>query len=84
MALESSSHSWPAAGPDFLEGGGTDSAIVTRSMFWRVLLPQHKLRADQIHVFQRELVELGPISHVRFNVIPDGGVNRLRVFGTRA
>lgn len=64
--------------------GATDSSIVTRSMSWRVLLPQHKLQADQIHVFQRELVELGPISHVRFNVIPDGGVNRLRALGTRA
>ena len=65
-------------------GGGMDSSIVTQSMFWRALLPRQKLQADQIHVFQRDLLELGPISHVRFNVIPDGGVNRLRVFGTRA
>ncbi len=40
------------------------------------------MQADD--VFQRELVELGPISQFRFNVMADGGVNRLRVFGTRA
>ena len=64
--------------------GGTDQSIVTQSMFWRVLLPEQKLQADQLHVFERDLAGLGPVSHVRFNVIPDGGVNRLRLFGIRA
>ena len=64
--------------------GGTDQSIVTQSMFWRVLLPEQKLQADRLHAFERELADLGPVSHVRFNVIPDGGVNRLRAFGTPA
>ena len=24
----------------------------------------------------------GPVSHVRVNMIPDGGISRLRLFGT--
>jgi allantoicase len=64
--------------------GGTDQSIVTQSMFWRVLLPEQKLQADRLQAFERELAGLGPVSHVRFNVIPDGGVNRLRLFGIRA
>jgi allantoicase len=64
--------------------GGTDSSVVTQSMFWRPLLSEQKLQPDRLHAFERELVDLGPVSHVRFNVIPDGGVNRLRVIGTRA
>jgi allantoicase len=28
------------------------------------------------------LAALGAVTHVRFNIIPDGGVSRLRLFGT--
>jgi allantoicase len=28
------------------------------------------------------LIGLGPVTHVRFNIFPDGGVSRLRLFGT--
>ena len=49
-------------------------------MFWRPLLPEQKLGMDREHVFQPEIISLGPITHVRFNNIPDGGVNRLRLF----
>lgn len=61
--------------------GGGDASIVTQSMFWRLLLPEQKLEADLLHGFERELIELGPVTHIRLNVIPDGGVNRLRAFG---
>jgi allantoicase len=64
--------------------GGTEQSIITQSMFWPTLLPERKLQMDRLHVFQKEVVELGPISHFRFNNIPDGGVNRLRLFGTIA
>jgi allantoicase len=30
------------------------------------------------------VVSLGPVTHVRFNIIPDGGVSRLRLWGTLA
>jgi allantoicase len=61
--------------------GGTDQSAVTQSMFWRTLLPEQKLQADHVHVFEREVADLGPITHVRLNAIPDGGVMRLHLFG---
>jgi allantoicase len=64
--------------------GGTDESAITQSMFWRTLLPEQKLQADHIHVFEREIADLGPVTHVRFNAIPDGGVMRLHLFGLPA
>jgi allantoicase len=39
---------------------------------------------DKEHFFDDELVDLGPVTHVRLNIYPDGGVSRLRLFGTLA
>jgi allantoicase len=64
-----------------LVSGGTDRSIVTQSMFWPVLLPEQKLQMDRSHSFEKQINALGPVSHVRFNNIPDGGVNRLRILG---
>jgi allantoicase len=49
---------------------------------WQELLPRTKLEADQQHVFEKEVRSVGPVTHVRFNIFPDGGVSRLRLFGT--
>ena len=62
--------------------GGTDSSLVTQAMFWPVLLGEQKLQMDKQHVFESELAALGSVTHVRFNIYPDGGVSRLRLFGT--
>ena len=62
--------------------GGSDASLITQSMFWRLLLPEKKLEADMLHVFTREVIDLGAVTHFRLNVIPDGGINRLRMFGT--
>jgi allantoicase len=35
-----------------------------------------------LHSFQKELVESGEATHARFHIYPDGGVARLRIFGT--
>ena len=61
--------------------GGTDESLVSQSMFWQELLPPQKMQMDAIHNFTAELNALGPITHVRLNIIPDGGVSRLRLFG---
>jgi allantoicase len=50
-------------------------------MFWQELLPRQKLQMDAVHSFEKEVAKLGKISHVRFNIFPDGGVSRLRLFG---
>lgn len=64
--------------------GGTDSQIETQSLFWRELLPSQKLQMHQKHHFAEQLRDLGPITHLRLNVFPDGGVSRLRIIGRPA
>jgi len=61
--------------------GAADASLVTQSQFWQTLLPEVKLSADAIHHFNAEVADLGPITHVRFNLHPDGGVSRLRLWG---
>lgn len=61
--------------------GGTEDSLVTQSMFWRELLPAQKLEMDAVHRFETEVLDLGTITHVRLNIIPDGGVSRLRLYG---
>jgi len=64
-----------------LVSASTDQSIVTQSMFWRDLLPAQKMEMDKQHFYTTEIVDLGPVSHIRLNVIPDGGVSRLRLWG---
>jgi allantoicase len=47
---------------------------------WKPVLARTKLQAHMRHFFD-ELMDAGPVSHVRFNIFPDGGVSRLRVYG---
>ncbi len=64
---------------------GTTQSIITQSMFWDELMEKQKLSADSIHVFEKEtLKDMGPITHLRLNIHPDGGISRLRVFGKLA
>ena len=49
---------------------------------WTAILPQTKLRANRRHLFTHTLRPAGPVSHIRLNIFPDGGVSRLRVYGT--
>ena len=48
---------------------------------WTDLLPRTKLQAHTRHFFIDELASAGPLTHLRLNVYPDGGVSRLRVWG---
>lgn len=65
----------------FMQGGTTES-LITQSMFWEELLPPQKMQMDAIHRFEGEVQNIGKITHVRLNIIPDGGISRLRLFGT--
>ena len=62
-----------------LEGGVSSGDVDTIN--WRELLPTSKLQAHAVHSFADEVADIGNISHVRFNIYPDGGVSRLRLFG---
>lgn len=57
-----------------------DATAVTQSMFWDVLLDEQKLSADNVHTFT-ELKIHTPITHVRVNIFPDGGISRVKLFG---
>ena len=52
------------------------------SVPWADVMPRTKLQAHTRHYFDRELLDAGEVSHLRFNIFPDGGVSRLRVYGT--
>ena len=48
---------------------------------WHELLPRTPLQPHARHAFEEELRAAGAATHVRFNIFPDGGVGRLRLFG---
>jgi len=64
--------------------GGTDQSCITQSMFWPYLLLEQKLEMDRVFLFQKEIQPHLPITHIRFNILPDGGVSRLRLWGKLA
>ena len=49
---------------------------------WTEILPKMKLQADNEHHFEKEISNSGPYTHIRLNIFPDGGISRLRLFGT--
>jgi allantoicase len=63
----------PEATAEQLASGGSTG--------WREILPRTPLRPHTRHLFD-ELAEAGPFTHARLNIYPDGGVARLRLFGT--
>jgi allantoicase len=63
-----------------LEPGATLESL--RTATWKELLPQTKLEPHHRHVFVQQLQPVGPASHVRLNIFPDGGISRLRIHGT--
>ena len=57
-------------------------ALTDPSAHWSTVLPRTKLQAHTRHLFDEELLDTGLASHLRFSIFPDGGVSRLRVYGT--
>jgi allantoicase len=51
---------------------------------WRALLKKTPLQPHARHMFEHELEAVGDVTHVRFNIFPDGGVGRLRLYGRPA
>lgn len=51
---------------------------------WPELLPRQKLQADHIHEYEGEVQAVGPVTHVRLAMFPDGGISRLRLYGFKA
>ena len=67
-----------------LPGDMRDDEAVVASEQWPVLVPEQKVGPDAEHRFRNVVADLGPVTHVRLNIYPDGGVSRLRVLGRLA
>jgi allantoicase len=65
---------------DVLEAGDPSSAEAD----WREVLPETPLRPDALHRFEEKVRPGPPATHARLNIFPDGGVARLRLFGSVA
>jgi allantoicase len=51
------------------------------SITWVELLKNQQLQAHTLHVFSDEVISQPAATHARFNIYPDGGISRLRLFG---
>lgn len=63
--------------------GATCEALMHKKCEWREILKPVSLNADTQHFFEKEIKKTDPITHVRLNIFPDGGIARLRLWGNR-
>lgn len=60
----------------------TDESLITQAMFWPAILAERKTEMDTQHFYDGDdIIPVGPVSHVRVNIFPDGGVSRIRIWG---
>jgi allantoicase len=67
-----------------LQGDYSSEELSELSLPWATLLPRIKLQSHTRHYFEDELLDTAIVTHLRFNIFPDGGVSRLRVYGISA
>lgn len=61
---------------------GADIDILTWPDYeWTEIMAKTKLKPDNRHFYEKEILKAGPWTHVRLNIAPDGGISRLRVHG---
>jgi allantoicase len=70
----------PFASLDGVLGPRGSTAEALHHLPWVELLPQAPLRPGSQNLFVCRNAQV-PVSHVRLNIFPDGGVARLRVYG---
>lgn len=61
-----------------------DALVLNQAMHWPSLLAETPVRGGANESVTSGLADIGPVSHVRLNIFPDGGVSRLRLWGRRA
>lgn len=61
-----------------------DAALPALSIYWPDLLSPQQVGPDQIHHFTPHALTDQPITHIRLNAIPDGGISRIRLWGNVA
>ncbi|MGK6312569.1 allantoicase [Neorhizobium sp. DT-125] len=66
-------------------GDTLTEAEIAASEGWKPILPRQKLEMDHVHEYGAGTVaDIGPVTHVRYAMHPDGGTMRLRLYGTKA
>jgi allantoicase len=67
-------------------GDQLSEAEIAASESWTPILARQKLQMDHIHEYSGSaaVADIGPITHVRYAMHPDGGTMRLRLFGVKA
>ncbi|MBX2973974.1 MAG: allantoicase [Flavobacteriales bacterium] len=71
--------------PDTFTLEGTNSATDDLSNAqWSPIIERTKLQADHEHPYEQEVRCAEPVTHVRLSIFPDGGVSRMRLWGTIA
>jgi allantoicase len=66
---------------EVIDAPGARITDLVRSAAWHTVVQDAKLSAHTRHFFEH--LPSFDASHVRLNIIPDGGVSRFRVWGTR-
>ena len=61
----------------------TTKDLIQNSENWNIILDETKLSADNIHKYKINSNSKNEATHIRLNIYPDGGVSRLRIFGTK-
>jgi allantoicase len=70
----------------WLEGihlpGATAEALADPSAPWQPIIGETVLQPHARYRFEEGLASDGPFTHVRLSIFPDGGIARMRLFGT--
>ncbi|MFD5496307.1 allantoicase [Streptomyces sp. GDS52] len=78
--LKGNSAGWASVSVRDAEGGAAEGAGTSGADGWREILPRTRLQPDTEHRFVLPAPVIG--THARVDVFPDGGISRLRLFGS--
>ncbi|MEH6516730.1 MAG: allantoicase [Halioglobus sp.] len=58
--------------------------VQPEELSWQTVIAETPLRADQVHLYIKQILAKPEqeFTHVRLNIFPDGGLSRLRIFGS--
>ena len=60
----------------------SNNLIVKNSKNWKFILNKSKLSAHKKHVFKKFLIKRDKENYLKINIYPDGGISRIRAFGS--
>ena len=60
----------------------SNNLIVKNSKNWKFILNKSKLSGHKKHVFKKFLIKRNKENYLKINIYPDGGISRIRAFGS--